>query len=88
MRHEQSTQDQIKRDICISLGLNPDNPPLTLNDKDTGKILGVETGTLSVWRSTGRYNLPFTKVGRLVRYPLEGIAAFIASRTYNHTGEA
>lgn len=39
-----------------------------LNETEAAKILGVAPGTLSVWRSTGRYNLPFVKVGRNVRY--------------------
>jgi len=43
---------------------------------------------LSVWRSTGRYNLPYMKVGRLVRYRLSDLAEFLARRTSEHTGEA
>jgi excisionase family DNA binding protein len=35
---------------------------------------------LSVWRSTGRYNLPFLKVGRLVRYRRADLDAWLAAR--------
>ena len=31
-------------------------------------LLDVTPGTLSVWRTTGRYGLPFVKIGRKVRY--------------------
>ena len=51
----------------------------------TAEILGVSTGVLSVWRSTGRYNLPFVKVGAKVMYRPEDIQAFIESRTHTHT---
>lgn len=39
-----------------------------VDDKTAAAQLDVTTGTLAVWRSTGRYNLPFVKVGRKVRY--------------------
>jgi len=79
--------NKIKREICISLNLDPETPPLSLNDKDTSKVLGVVRGTLSVWRCTKRYCLPFTKIGANVRYPLDELAKFIILRTYTHTGE-
>lgn len=78
----------IKRSICQALELSPENPPLTINDKEAASVLEVKPGTLSVWRSTGRYPLPYVKVGRSVRYRLDDLAQFIASRTQTHTGEA
>lgn len=45
------------------------------------KILGVAEGTLSVWRSTGRYGLPFVKVGRRVKYSRKAIEDWLESRT-------
>ena len=38
-------------------------------------------GTLGVWRSTGRYNLPFLKVGRAVRYRRADLLAWLEKRT-------
>ena len=38
-----------------------------LDDHAAAALLDVSPGTLSVWRSTGRYNLPFLKIGRKVR---------------------
>ena len=43
--------------------------------------IGVLPGTLAVWRSTGRYNLPFVKAGRLVRYSAAALDAWLATRT-------
>lgn len=50
---------------------------------DAAKYIGVEPGTLEVWRCTKRYPIPFIKVGRLVRYRQEALDAFLVSRTIN-----
>jgi len=52
-----------------------------LPPEEAAAMLGVTPGTLTVWRRTGRYPLPFVKVGRLVRYKIEDVQAFIESRT-------
>ena len=51
-----------------------------LTPDETAERLGVLTKTLDVWRCTQRYNLPYVKVGRLVRYRESDIEAFIESR--------
>lgn len=43
--------------------------------------LGVNANTLAVWASTKRYQLPFVKIGRLVKYRLVDLDMFIATRT-------
>ena len=52
-----------------------------MTPEQVAKYLGLETETLNVWRCTKRYNLPYTNIGRLVRYRPEDVEAFIASRT-------
>jgi len=52
-----------------------------LNEAAAARHLGVSDGTLAVWRSTGRYSLPFIKVGRKVRYRLSDLEAWLAERT-------
>ncbi len=49
------------------------------------EYLGVSADTLAVWRCTGRYNIPFIKVGRLVKYRKSALDAFLDRRT--HGGE-
>jgi len=63
---------------------NLDLEPL-LDEEPTAEILGVVPGTLSVWRSTGRYDLPYVKIGRRVKYRPKDIRAFINRRTRTHT---
>ena len=51
-----------------------------LDEKQAAERLTVSPGTLAVWRSTGRYNLPFVKVGRMVRYRLSDLDAWVDAR--------
>ena len=78
---------EIAEQIAAQLGLDPKNPPVAIGDKQAAEVLEVKPTTLSVWRSTGRYNLPFLKVGRLVKYRISDLAEFLARRTAHHTGE-
>lgn len=52
---------------------------------EAASILGVSPGSLMVWRSTGRYDLPFVKVGSKVMYNPADVQAFIERRTCNQT---
>jgi predicted site-specific integrase-resolvase len=52
-----------------------------LTAEQVSEILGVNPHTLAVWRCTGRYNLPYIKAGRLVRYCENEVAAFINRST-------
>lgn len=55
--------------------------------EEVAGILAVKPATLAVWRSTKRYNLPFIKVGRLVRYRWADIMAFIEGRTHGNVDD-
>jgi predicted site-specific integrase-resolvase len=48
----------------------------------TSQELSVSLRTLATWRSTGRHNLPFVKVGRLVRYRQPDVAQWLESRLH------
>lgn len=52
-----------------------------LDEKEAGLFLDTAPGTLSVWRCTGRYNLPFVKIGRKVRYRRTDLVAWLEKRT-------
>lgn len=53
-----------------------------MSENETASALGVQPGTLAVWRCTKRYPLPYVKVGKKVFYRGQDIADFIASRTF------
>jgi hypothetical protein len=57
-----------------------------INNKDLAKYLNLKSGTPSNWRSTGRYALPYIKIGRYVRYEMKAVRAWLADRTYKSTG--
>lgn len=63
--------------------LRPKNSDL-VDELEAAAILDVAPGTLSVWRSTGRYNLPFVKIGRKVRYSRAELNAWMERRTRNN----
>ena len=52
-----------------------------LDEKQAASFLNVKPGTLSVWRRTGSYSIPFVKVGRSVSYRLGDLNAWLESRT-------
>lgn len=56
------------------------NKSVLLDEKQAAEHLTLSPGTLQVWRSTGRYALPFIKVGRNVRYRLDDLNAWLAAR--------
>ena len=51
-----------------------------LSREEAAQFLGVSKGTLEVWACTKRYDLPYVKVGRLVKYWLSDLHAFAQSR--------
>lgn len=56
-----------------------------LTPQEAAAILGISRGTLEVWRSTGRYDLRYIKVGRRVMYRARDVEAFIDNRSMSHT---
>ena len=52
-----------------------------LSADQAAATIDVTSGTLSVWRSTGRYGIPFIKIGRKVRYRKSDLIAWLESRT-------
>ena len=64
-------------------------PPHTLLDRGpAAEYLGVKKQTLAAWALTGRYSLPYIRVGRCVKYRVSDLDAFLAARTVFNTGEA
>lgn len=79
------TATALSRVQAINLDALPDSHLLA--PADAGAAIGIEPSTLSVWRSSGRYALPFVKSGRKVFYRAGDLRAFLAQRTKTHTGQ-
>lgn len=56
-----------------------------MSRKEAAIYLGVSERTLAIWACTKRYNLPYVKMGRHVKYRKSVLDEFIESRTvYQH----
>ena len=49
-----------------------------LSRKEAAAYLGVAEQTLAIWKCTKRYDLPYVKIGKLVKYRKSDLDAFIA----------
>lgn len=52
-----------------------------LDTEEAARFLGIARNTLEVWRSAGRYALPFVRVGRRIKYRRADLDTWLASRT-------
>lgn len=77
---------EIMREIVITLGYTEANAPTQIPEDQAAKVLDMKSTTLGNWRCTGRYNLPYIKTGRLVRYRIADLAAWIAKRRIGAEG--
>ena len=59
-----------------------------LSPLETAAYLNVSKQTLAMWRSTGRYRLPFVKVGRMVRYRKSDLDALLVRYSTGITQQA
>ena len=68
-------------------GENMTKPEL-LDTKPAADYIDVKPHTLEIWRSTGRYKIPFVRVGRLVKYLRTDLDAWLYARTvYGQTAQ-
>ncbi|MGZ8174926.1 MULTISPECIES: helix-turn-helix domain-containing protein [Methylobacter] len=52
-----------------------------LNNDQSAAYIGVTPRTLEVWRCTKRHQIPYIKVGRLVKYRKSALDAFLDQQT-------
>ncbi len=71
----------IARTAVAAILNNQSTDPL-LAPPEAAAYIGVAENTLSVWRCVGRYNIPYIKVGRLVKYRKSALDDFLNSRTH------
>jgi len=62
-------------------------PSDLLTRQQAADYLGVKTQTLAVWATTHRYNLPFLKLGNLVRYRKSDLDAWLANLPTGGVGQ-
>ncbi len=52
---------------------------------EAATILNIRPQTLAIWRCTGRYSLPFIRVGRRIMYSRRALDKWTAGRTGTST---
>lgn len=55
-------------------------PDELLTAEQAAAFLKVKPGTLACWRTTKRYPLKYTRVGKSIRYRLSDLQAFLSAR--------
>ena len=65
--------------MAIPVALDTTDRLLTIGE--TALILGLTVSTLNQWRSNGRYDLPFVRVGRRIKYRHRDVVSWIQKRT-------
>ena len=48
--------------------------------EEAARYLGVQPRTLEIWATTGRYNLPYIRVGRRVQYSKSDLDRFLQAK--------
>jgi excisionase family DNA binding protein len=59
-----------------------------LSADEAAEYLGIRPQTLAIWRMTGRYSLPYHRVGRRVVYRQSDLDAFLAAGRVDFSGPA
>lgn len=70
-------QKQMKKSFTELFNQSPE----LLTREQAAEYLGITPRTLAVWACVKRYNLPYVKVGRLVKYRRTDLDEFINRRT-------
>jgi excisionase family DNA binding protein len=61
-------------------------PAAEFTNAEAAAYLGISPEALEIWRCTGRYQIPYLKIGRRVRYRRAHLDAWLASRTVGACG--
>ena len=61
--------------------MNTTTPSKLLTNIEAAEFLGVKPQTLEAWRCTGKVEIPFTRVGRCIRYRLSDLEHYLDQQT-------
>lgn len=57
-----------------------------ISAEQAAEYLDVSTRTLANWRCRGFPNVPYSKLGRCIKYRISDLEAYIAKHTHNFEG--
>jgi len=64
--------------------MNTQDAKTLVDEQAAAEILQVKPHTLTNWRCTKRYHIPYIKVGRCVRYRISDLISFIEDNRVAH----
>lgn len=67
--------------IAISVTDLLRDPERKLTESQAAIVCGIEPQTLAAWRCTRRYDLPFIRVGRAIRYRAGDVSEWLKKNT-------
>lgn len=62
-------------------------PSGLMTPRDAAVYIGVKINTLAVWRMTNKYELPFVKLGKVIRYRKSDLDEWINKNISGHKAE-
>jgi len=57
-----------------------------ITPEQAAKYLSVSVRTLAKWRSIGSPKIPYSKIGKCIRYNPSELDAYLTKHTYNSAG--
>lgn len=54
-----------------------------LTPEEAAEYLNISVRTLAKWRSIGSPSIPYSKIGRCIRYSQSDLEAYLAKHTFN-----
>jgi excisionase family DNA binding protein len=66
---------------AVDLGVVKSAASDLLSRQQAADYLGVAVHTLAIWKCTRRHDLPYVKIGRLVKYKRSELDAFISKNS-------
>lgn len=58
-----------------------------ITPEQAAEYLSISVRTLAKWRSIGYPNVPFSKIGRCVRYNQSELDAYLSKHSHNSVGD-
>ena len=62
------------------------NSSSTLTREEAAAYLNISPKTLANWASNGKVQIPYSKLGKLVRYQIADLDIYLESNKMLHTG--
>lgn len=60
---------------------NDKYPDILITRNELAEMLGISRGTIDVWVSTKRVNIPFVRIGKAIRYRISDVLAYLEKNT-------